>query len=169
MLLVVVFLHLATVVGFLLGTLLIAHFLRQRRPPSDSVAWLLLIVLIPYVGLPLFLGLGGRKLRAMALRKRAIVLGPALDGVRIPGPLERLWIDEGIPPSTDGNLLRLQGSGEESFAELMALIAGAERSIHISKRYREGDHIHSLVPCFFFIHSYVSYFGVGIRAPWDNE
>jgi cardiolipin synthase len=134
-----VFLHLATVVGFLLGTLLIAHFIRQRRPPSDSVAWLLLIVLIPYVGLPLFLVLGGRKLRAMARRKRSIDLGPIRDGTRAPGPLERLWLAQGIPPATDGNLLRLQSSGEESYAALAELIAGAGRSIHISMYLLQPD------------------------------
>jgi len=141
MLMVGVFLHLATVVGFLLGTLLIAHFIRQRRPPSDSVAWLLLIVLIPYVGLPMYLLLGGRKLRAMALRKRRIELGPLLDGVRVPGPLERLWLDQGIPLSTGGNLLRLQDSGEQSYAALMALIAGAERTLNVSMYLLQPDEV----------------------------
>jgi len=132
-------LHLATVVGFLLGTLLIAHLIRQRRPPTDSITWLLAIVLIPYIGLPLFLVLGGRKLRTMARRKRSIELAPARSGSDAPGPLERLWLAQGIPPATDGNRLSLQSSGEESYAALMALIAAAGRTIHISMYLLQPD------------------------------
>jgi len=46
-----------------------ASTLRQRRPTGSAAAWLLLIVLVPYVGIPLYLSLGGRKVRKRALRK----------------------------------------------------------------------------------------------------
>jgi cardiolipin synthase len=64
--------HLARMVGFVLGALLIAHFIRQRRPPSGSIPWMLALILCPYLALPLYLMFGGRKLRAIALRKRRL-------------------------------------------------------------------------------------------------
>jgi len=46
-----------------------AATLRQRRPTGSAAAWLLLIVLVPYVGIPLYLSFGGRKVRRRALKK----------------------------------------------------------------------------------------------------
>jgi cardiolipin synthase len=46
-----------------------ASILRQRRPTGSAAAWLLLIVLLPYLGIPLYLSFGGRKVRLSALRK----------------------------------------------------------------------------------------------------
>jgi cardiolipin synthase A/B len=59
---------LATAVGIL--TLVFASsVLRQRRPTGSAAAWLLLIVLLPYLGIPLYLSFGGRKLQRRARRK----------------------------------------------------------------------------------------------------
>jgi cardiolipin synthase len=40
----------------------VSHTLRQRRHPSAAIAWVVTLVLIPYVGLPLYLLFGTRKL-----------------------------------------------------------------------------------------------------------
>jgi len=61
--------HLLTVGGFLLAVFLIARLMSEKRQPGNTMAWLLVIVLIPYVGVPLYLLLGGRKLRRLAARK----------------------------------------------------------------------------------------------------
>src|ERR1700694_2703499 len=39
-----------------------SHVMGQRRPPSAAIAWVLFIVLLPYLALPLFLTFGSRKL-----------------------------------------------------------------------------------------------------------
>ena len=50
------------VVGVILVTLLMAFILQQqRRSPQSTVAWILFLVVLPYVAVPLFLGLGFRK------------------------------------------------------------------------------------------------------------
>ena len=55
--------HDAVSIGTTLLVLLLARsLLRQRRPASNLIAWLLAIVLIPYLGIPLYLIFGGRKL-----------------------------------------------------------------------------------------------------------
>lgn len=53
--------HLAWIGGFLLATLLLAHIIRQRRPPGSTLAWVLFIVMAPYLGVPFYLVFGGRK------------------------------------------------------------------------------------------------------------
>ncbi|MBP9003711.1 MAG: PLDc N-terminal domain-containing protein, partial [Candidatus Hydrogenedentes bacterium] len=61
--------HLLTVAGFVLALTLVLRVLGERRQPGGTMAWLLAIVLIPYVGVPLYLSLGGRKLARQASRK----------------------------------------------------------------------------------------------------
>ena len=48
------FSHLLSIVGLAMGAVLIANVLVQRRTPQSTFAWLLAIVLIPYVGVPLY-------------------------------------------------------------------------------------------------------------------
>ena len=52
-----------THLGFLLALVLMAGLLRQRRSPSSTIAWLLVILLLPYIGVPLYIMIGGRKMK----------------------------------------------------------------------------------------------------------
>ncbi|HRI83402.1 MAG TPA: PLDc N-terminal domain-containing protein, partial [Opitutaceae bacterium] len=70
--------HLFTIAGFLLAIFLIARLVSEKRQPGSTFAWLLVIVLIPYVGVPLYLLLGGRKLRRLRASKSRLL--PALPG-----------------------------------------------------------------------------------------
>jgi cardiolipin synthase len=124
--------HLATVVGSLLSILAIAQMLRQRRSPSSTAAWLLAIVAAPYVGVPLFLMFGGRKLRLRAEAKEDLDLA-AYDAI----PLDKTnYVDRtlrsyGIPGATTGNRMTLCASGVEGLRALTDLVDRAERSIHV--------------------------------------
>jgi len=40
----------------------VSHTLHQRRHPSAAIAWVITLALLPYVGLPLYLLFGTRKL-----------------------------------------------------------------------------------------------------------
>lgn len=40
-----------------------AHVRQQRRPPTAAIAWMLFIILVPYLGLPALILFGSRKLR----------------------------------------------------------------------------------------------------------
>jgi len=65
--------HLLTVGGFLLAIFLVARFMSEKKQPGNTLAWLLGIVLIPYVGVPLYLLFGGRKLQRLVARKSRAV------------------------------------------------------------------------------------------------
>src|SRR5581483_6456218 len=57
------------IVGFILALFMVARLMSEKRAPANTFAWLLIIVLVPWVGVPLYLLLGGRKLRRLAERK----------------------------------------------------------------------------------------------------
>ena len=125
--------HLSLVAGLVVATLLLGHMLRQRRPTQSTVAWMLAIVLVPYVGIPLYLLLGTRK-RGGTGRRRSTVLS-APDGDRSDSnrtTLEGLLRSFGIPAASGGNEFRLCGTGEQAYAALTELIDVAHASIRIT-------------------------------------
>jgi len=125
--------YLGPVLGFLLAVAVVAHVIRQKRSPSGTIAWLLVIVLLPYVGVPLYLMLGGRKMKRTAGRKSSLGLhgagvGPAEQATLI----DRLLRTYGIPGAVCGNHLTLCATGEQAYAHLVALIEEASQTLHIA-------------------------------------
>jgi len=142
--------HLLTVVGFALCVFLIARILGSQRAPGTTLAWLLAILLIPYVGVPLYLLFGGRKLRRMVRHKGLLYepsgstsgKGQPAEGVGqqawsgiadgpIARPTERVLAQMGIPPARDRNRIELLGDGTAAYVALMELIEQATESIHL--------------------------------------
>ena len=105
--------HAFSILTFVLTIALAFKVLRSRRPASASTAWLLGIVLVPYVGIPLYLIFGDRKLK-VASKKPVIAL--ARKPTTAPGSVEIAWLDR---PAT-------------AFEAVLREIRGAKRSIHIS-------------------------------------
>ncbi len=122
--------------GFILALVLVARLMSEKRAPANTFAWLLIIVLVPWVGVPLYLLLGGRKLRKLAERKSR--LRPTLPGgTRHPqpfahSPTTQAVIAAGATPPVPGNRLRLLTSGEEAYAALEEQIRAARENIHIT-------------------------------------
>ena len=115
------------VASFVLAGLLIAVIVVQRRPPGTTFAWLLAIVLIPYVGVPLYLIFGGRKLRPVGKRQLyPAVQASAADGIA--GMLCRT----GAPPPRGGNVVVPWTTGEAAFAGILEALETAKRSIRVS-------------------------------------
>ena len=99
---------------------------QQRRSPQSAVAWVLFIILLPFVAVPLFLVLGFRK-RDSRFADIAFARNPAA-GAPV-NTLDGLLRRYGIPPATPGNALALHADGREAHEALMALVAGAERRV----------------------------------------
>lgn len=122
--------------GFLLAVLLVARLMSEKRAPANTFAWLLIIILVPWVGVPLYLLLGGRKLRQLAKRKSR--LHPTLPaGSNHPFPAQ--WtptihaiVAAGAPAPVAGNSMHLLKSGEEAYAAIEHAIRSARTHIHIT-------------------------------------
>lgn len=131
--------HVTSVLGFLLAVLLLSRILRERRPPASTLAWLLAIVLVPYVGVPLYFLIGGRKHARMAARKdrlypvQAQLNEPALNSI------ERILLAGGAPRTSTGDHIELCSTGEETFERILDLFARAHTSIDVSTFILGGD------------------------------
>lgn len=90
------------------------------------MAWLLAIVLVPWIGVPLYLLLAVRKERRdAALRSNLKTTGNALS------PSDRLLQAYGVAPAVPGNHFVACETGEDAYRMLVDLIESAARRIHI--------------------------------------
>lgn len=125
--------HLLTVVGFLLAFFAIARLMSERKQPGNTFAWLFAIAFVPYIGVPLYLMFGGRKLKRLAARKAQLC--PVIPGApRAPSSgkfAARVLTLNGACPPVGGNRVSFLTSGEESFERLEYGILHAKESIHL--------------------------------------
>ena len=114
---------------------------RQRRSPASSLTWLITILLLPLIGIPLFWLFGSRKIKRIARDKPHVELTPLQPtavGVGHPG-VTQAAAHLGSEAITRGNTLKFHEGGEDAFADLMSLIDGAKRSIHIETYVLKAD------------------------------
>ena len=130
-----VFEHLLTVGGVVLALFAFARLFSEKRQPGNTVAWLLAIVLIPYVGVPFYLVFGGRKLRRLLARKAPVCpFVPGVDTSTLPAasPTAQTVSASGACPPVRGNDVQFLTTGEEAYASLEQQIRQAKHSIHIT-------------------------------------
>ncbi len=125
--------HLLTVAGFLLALLTIARLISERKQPSNTFAWLLAIAFVPYIGVPLYLLLGGRKIQRLASRKAPLcpVIPGATPSKAATTATAKVMALNGASAPLGGNRIQFLTSGEEAFAKLEQGIREAKHTIHI--------------------------------------
>ena len=104
-----------------------AHVLQQRRHPTAAIAWVLFILLMPYVALPAFLTFGSRK--QARPRNRPLATRPATDAE---GPWAiQTALALGQPAPMPYEDLRIHADGRAALAALWQTIADAQQSIDL--------------------------------------
>lgn len=123
--------HTALVLVSALTVLASRVILTQRRPPQATVAWLLAVVLVPYIGLPLYFMLGVRKHRGTDLS-----LGALAEGCTVPlrqaTSADRLVRSYGLPGMALGNAFLLLDTGEAAYHTLLEMVEAAEHTLWVS-------------------------------------
>ncbi len=131
----------AFLVTSILAIVVIASLARTRRAPSATIAWVLSMVLLPPIGIPLYLIFGQRRLTSLRSQKKPLVLTALGAGpLAILQPVgDGLLTTLGIPPASAGNAMKLHLDGEVAFADLMEQIDQAKRRIHIETYEMKND------------------------------
>src|SRR2546430_1984226 len=127
--------HFFSILGFLFAILLVARLMRENRPPGSTMAWLLAILLIPYIGVPLYLILGGRKIRRLAHNKHPLYSGfgaAMLGEASWRNDTEKILSACGAPASTGGNRAVMLHDGVVTYHKLIEAIRSARHTIHIT-------------------------------------
>lgn len=118
---------------FLLTLVFVSSILRARRAAGSTLAWLFLICALPYVGIPFYLLLSGRKFKTLLKKKSKIYRSSAPQ--TFPENLsttQRILWASGIPEAKLNHLIELLPTGVDAYNKIIQLIRGAQRSIHIT-------------------------------------
>jgi len=129
-------LHGIVVMAGLIIYVLASHTLRQRRNPAAAIAWVITLVLVPYVGLPLYLVFGTRKL----VRARTAIPRTTRDSgsnAEDAWP-QRLAAAMDLAPAASFRSLRIHENGQQALHALCEQVDSATRTLDIST-YILGD------------------------------
>lgn len=127
--------NLFVVLGLICAVLIIHRLSEEKRNPSQTLSWLLLVLFLPFIGVPLYLLFGGRKSRRMAMIKSEVNRQAKCLSERTPSG-EVFYPDYSRAPenqqTSQGNHLELLPDGESTFRRLLKEIDQAEHTIHIA-------------------------------------
>ena len=126
-------LHILPSIGFILALALLSHILRGRRSPTSTLAWLMAIIFIPYLGVPLYLIFGGRKMISKAKKKPKLLI----DNSKRFGDtyIDKAYLFEpsdGFFPPSGHNHIKFLPEGEQAFQTIIELIQNAKHSVYIA-------------------------------------
>lgn len=143
--------HWATLHGLivLLGLavyVIASHTLHQRRHPSAAIAWVVALVLLPYVTLPLYLMFGTRKVvnYRPTVKRHAYSAGDS-DSDAPAARTRQLAAAMNLPAAAPYHQLNIHEDGTQALEVLRKMMDGATRTLDLSTfvfgRDRLGDEI----------------------------
>lgn len=121
--------HLVVIFGVAITLVTVVLILQQRRTPQSTAAWLLFIFLVPYIAIPLFLGLGFRK---QGSRFTPIRFAEPSDASTDVNQLDQFFQKYGLPPATSGNTADLIADGPAAWETVLAQIRAAKDTLDIT-------------------------------------
>ena len=109
-----------------------SHTQRQRRHPSAAIAWVISLVLLPYVALPLYLMFGRRKVVAnrRGLNARSTA-GPSAERALPAYKAGQLATALGLPDAVAFEQLAIHQDGAEALHCIRNMIAGARHTLDL--------------------------------------
>lgn len=130
-------LHTAIVAAGLLIYVLATRARQQRRHPYAAIAWVLAIAAFPYLGLPIFLVFGTRKIVRPATRSQPVSAGPW--AALAPAWSTRLLAALGTAEARPQAMVRFHADGPQALQELRDLIASARHALDICTYVLSND------------------------------
>ncbi len=120
----------------------IAHMLSTRKKPKSMIAWILVIVSMPYIGIPLYIVFSGRKIEKSILRKGQLIL-QSYTPSDYRSQMSLFLTSQKIPPPTAHNDVIICRDGIEAYERLIDMVTHAERFIYISTYIFGNDEVTS--------------------------
>ena len=128
------------IVGVLLTFVVLLHMLYHRRTPSSIMAWLLSIILIPYIAIFLYFIIGSRK-RKNRYKKSSLILKNQTTDVNIQNSIDGVLRNYGIADASKNREFKLLFDTVETYNELLNCINNAKKSIYLSVYIFEYDKV----------------------------
>jgi cardiolipin synthase len=143
---------LAVTIATAWALLMAVTIVMQRRPAASTIAWLLVLIFLPLVGLVIFRFIGPLRLERKKLRRRRTraLLSEALGslakieketGDHEYAELARVGMNIGEAPPLRADALELYTEGAPAYEAILAAIAAAKDHVHLEYYIWEPDGI----------------------------
>lgn len=134
-------LALAAVTHPLVAGAFVLDLLRQHRSAAATIAWIAILLLLPYAGLVLYVLAGSPRKRSAALAEylAAHVHPPADAAAGLCPDTERLLRALGLPGATGGNRVEFRRANGQAHDALLGVIRGARQRLLLSVFSFEAD------------------------------
>ena len=134
--------NVVTIVTFILTITAISHMLSQRHKPSSLIAWFVVILAVPYVGIPLYIIFSGRKIEKIIKSKKLIELKKIYEiKEHLNSSIERLLRANSIPGAIGENEVILCKDGVDAYENLIKMLNSAKESIYITTYILKNDEV----------------------------
>ncbi len=135
-------LHIVTIITFFLAFFTIAHMLLSRKKPSYMIAWTVVIIAIPYIGIIIYLIFNGRKTTQNISKKKNVKLQNIYEiDDKFNIPIEQFLRRSNIAGATNTNEFYLCKNSIDTYKKIIDILQNAQSSIYISTYIFEHDHI----------------------------
>lgn len=136
----VLIIHLSAIIADILVLSALGHMVYQRREPTSMIAWLLAIILLPYIAVPLYFVFRSRKLRKRTKAQIQLTCKGEVAPENATS-LDMILRGNGIAGATLGNWFAFYTDGVDAYSALMAQIQKAEQQILISTYVFSSDEV----------------------------
>ena len=135
--------HAAFVAAGLLTYIVITRVRRQRRHPYAALAWVMGIAAFPYLGLPLFLVFGTRKVVRPATQRQPMPAGPW--AALAPPWATRLLAALGAAGARPQVAVQFQAEGAQALQAVQQVIGSARHTLDICTYVLADDEVGALI------------------------
>ncbi len=134
-------LHTFLLICEILILIVVIRMVAEKQKPTSMMAWLLAIILIPYVAVPCYFIFGIRKHKRK--RHKHVFNLRKIDHVDASHPhtIRTILINQDIPAPTSNNHFELYLDGIDAYEALIKHIHKAQHSIYISTYVFQNDHV----------------------------
>lgn len=132
--------HLGTIIVDILVLSTLGHMAYQRREPSSMIAWLLAIILLPYIAVPLYFIFRSRKLKPKGKSPFTLVRTGEVPKDEA-NHIDLILRSNGIAGATLGNAFDFFPDGVRAYQALISHIQRAEKQILISTYVFSSDEV----------------------------
>ncbi len=127
--------------NLLFSLLVLVHVLYHRRPAQTLIIWLLVVMLLPWIGALFYLAFGSRKVFARHPKPRLDFDATSVPAADVPlqHALFRLGEANGLPQPTRGNRLMFTTEPDTARSWLFDACRKARRTIHLETYIFRAD------------------------------
>ncbi|WP_162902380.1 phospholipase D-like domain-containing protein [Facilibium subflavum] len=134
-------LHTFLIICEILILIVVVHMIADKQNPTSMIAWILAIILIPYIAVPCYFIFGIRKRKRPRHKSTAELRRINHVDESKPHPIRTVLINQGIPAPTSNNNFQLYTDGIKAFDALIRNIENARETIYMSTYVFQKDSV----------------------------